>query len=126
MAPRIDPTIIASRTHRHGRLPEIQPVRAGPCHQGCTIWTPCTLKIMLVSSPAPVATNAVKANLTEIIAQNGYPAGGLPAVSSSRRKPPVRSKLVLADVTFTGSGGPFGPFRYAVLYNDTPTSPAKP
>ncbi len=85
-----------------------------------------TLKIMLVSSPAPVATNAVKANLTEITAQNGYPAGGLPAVFSSGAQTSGTFKLVLADVTFTGSGGPFGPFQYAVLYNDTPTSPAKP
>lgn len=85
-----------------------------------------TLKIMLVSSPAPVATNAVKANLTEITAQNGYPAGGLQAVFSSGAQTSGVFKLVLADVTFTGAGGAFGPFQYAVLYNDTPTSPAKP
>lgn len=31
-----------------------------------------------------------------------------------------------SDVVFTASGGAIGPFRYAVLYNDSPTTPAKP
>lgn len=85
-----------------------------------------TLKIMLVNSPAPVATNSVKANLTEIAAQNGYSAGGSTAVFSSGAQAAGTFKLIVADVTFTASGGSFGPFQYAVLYNDTPTSPAKP
>jgi hypothetical protein len=33
---------------------------------------------------------------------------------------------VFNDVTFTASGGSFGPFQYVVVYNDTPSSPLKP
>lgn len=84
-----------------------------------------TLKIMLTNT-APVATNAVKADIVEIAAGNGYTAGGTQAVFSSGAQTSGTFKLILSDVTFTGSGGSFGPFRYAVLYNDTPTSPAKP
>jgi hypothetical protein len=84
-----------------------------------------TLKVMLVNS-APVATNTVKANLTDISAGNGYTAGGTAATISSSAQTSGTYKLVLADVVFTASGGSIGPFRYAVLYNDTPTSPADP
>lgn len=84
-----------------------------------------TLKVMLTNT-APSATNAVFADLTEISAGNGYTAGGTAATQSSSAQTSGTYKLVLADVTFTASGGSIGPFRYAVLYNDTPTSPADP
>lgn len=84
-----------------------------------------TLKVLLTNT-APVATNAVKTDLTEISAGNGYSAGGTAATVSSSAQTSGTYKLVLADVVFTASGGSIGPFRYAVLYNDTPTSPADP
>lgn len=84
-----------------------------------------TLKVLLTNT-APVATNAVKADLVEISAGNGYTAGGTSATISSSAQVSGTYKLVLADVTFTASGGSVGPFRYTVLYNDTPTSPADP
>ena len=80
-----------------------------------------TLKVMLTNS-APVNTNTVKANLTEIAAGNGYTAGGTAAVQSSSAQSAGVYKLVCADVVFTASGGSIGPFRYAVLYNDTATN----
>lgn len=84
-----------------------------------------TLKVMLTNT-APVATNTVFADLTEIAAGSGYAAGGTAATISSSAQSSGTYKLVLADVVFTASGGTIGPFRYAVLYNDTPTSPADP
>lgn len=82
------------------------------------------LKVMLTNS-APVATDTVFANLTEIAAGNGYTAGGTAASITSSVQTTGTYKLVLGDVVFTASGS-VGPFRYAVLYNDTPTSPADP
>jgi len=84
-----------------------------------------TLKVLLTNT-APTSANAVKADLTEIAAGNGYTAGGTAASVSSSAQSGGTYKLVLGDVTFTASGGSIGPFRYAVLYNDTPTSPADP
>jgi hypothetical protein len=84
-----------------------------------------TLKVLLTNT-APVAGNSVKADLTEISAGNGYSAGGATASQSSSAQSSGTYKLVLGDVTITASGGSIGPFRYAVLYNDTPTSPADP
>lgn len=84
-----------------------------------------TLKVMLTNS-APVSTNSVKANLSEISAGNGYTAGGTQATIASSAQSSGTYKLTLNDVVFTATGGSVGPFRYAVLYNDTPTSPADP
>lgn len=80
------------------------------------------LKVMLTNS-APIASNTVKANLTEISAGNGYTAGGNTATVSSSAQTSGTYKLVLADpATWTATGGSIGPLRYAVLYNDTATS----
>ncbi len=81
-----------------------------------------TLKVMLTNT-APVATNSIKTNITEISAGNGYTAGGNTASVTSSAQTSGTYKLVLGDpATFTASGGSIGPFRYAVLYNDTATN----
>lgn len=80
-----------------------------------------TLKAMLTNS-APVAGNTVKADITEISAGNGYTAGGEALTISSSSQSSGTYKLVLADKTWTASGGTIGPFRYVVIYNDTAAS----
>src|ERR1022692_2830048 len=83
------------------------------------------LKVMLTNT-APVATNAVLADITEISAGNGYSAGGTQATQVSNTQTSGTEKLILSNVTFTASGGSIGPFRYCVLYNSTQASPVKP
>jgi hypothetical protein len=83
-----------------------------------------TFKIMLTNT-APVNTNAVKADLTEISAGNGYTAGGTATTITSSTSAGT-AKVTGTDVVFTAAGGAIGPLRYAVLYNDTQTTPLKP
>jgi hypothetical protein len=84
-----------------------------------------TLRIALTNT-APAAGNAVLADLTEIAAGNGYTAGGIGATVASSGQSGGTYKLVLDDVTISASGGSIGPFRYFVLVDDTPASPADP
>lgn len=84
-----------------------------------------TLKVALTNS-APLATNTVLTDITQIADGNGYTTGGSTTTQSSSAQSSGTYKLVLGDVVFTASGGSVGPFQYAVLYNDTPTSPADP
>ena len=80
-----------------------------------------TLKVVLTNT-APVSTNTVLADITQISNGNGYTTGGATATVSSSAQSSGIYKLVLADVTWTASGGSMGPFRYAVLYNSTAAS----
>lgn len=83
-----------------------------------------SFKIML-SNTAPSLTNTAKANITEITAGNGYTAGGTATTITKSNSLGVET-LICTDVVYTASGGSIGPLRYAVLYNDTQTTPAKP
>jgi hypothetical protein len=84
------------------------------------------LKVMLTNS-APSASNAVLGDITEITAANGYTAGGTSVGTITGAQASGTFKLVGGtDPAWTASGGSIGPFRYAVLYNSTPSSPLKP
>ena len=78
------------------------------------------LKVLL-TNVAPVAANAVKADLTEITAGNGYAAGGNAATLVSSSQTSGLYKLILnSPATWTATPGTMATFRYAVLYNSTP------
>lgn len=81
------------------------------------------LKIYL-SNTAPVATNSVKADIPEISTGNGY-AGPID-VSGVVTQNTSTMELSATDQVITASGGAIATFRYVILYNDTPTSPADP
>lgn len=83
-----------------------------------------TYKVAL-SNSAPVATNTIFSNITEISAGNGYTAGGT-ATTITVAEVTGTTTVSGTQVVFTASGGSIGPFRYVVLYNDTQTTPNKP
>src|SRR5260370_21792770 len=66
------------------------------------------LKIML-SNVAPVATNAIKTDITEIAAANGYSAGGTAVTITSSTQSSGLYKLIGSNVVFTASGGSVPP-----------------
>lgn len=79
-----------------------------------------TLKVALCAAAnAPVASNTILANLTEISYTN-LSARTLTTSSSSQTSGTY--KLVLADLSLSASGGSVAPFRYIVIYNDTATN----
>lgn len=79
----------------------------------------------MLSNVAPVATNTVRADLTEIAAGNGYTAGGEDA-QNTLAEAAGTATVTCTKITWTASGGSIGPFRYVSSYNDTQTAPVDP
>jgi hypothetical protein len=84
-----------------------------------------TLKVYLSNATPDVSAHVVRADIAEITAANGYTAGGYDAQASWSESSGTAT-LVCTDLTITAAGGSVGPFRYAIFYNDTPTSPVDP
>lgn len=78
---------------------------------------------LTATANAPVATNTVLANLTEISYTN---CSSRNITTSTSSQSSGTYKLVLTDLTLTASGGSIAAFQYVVIYNNTPTSPADP
>ncbi len=77
---------------------------------------------LTTAANAPVAGNSVLADLTQIAYTNL--SARVVTVSASSQTAGTYS-MVGTDLVLTASGA-VATFRYVVLYNDTPTSPADP
>ena len=92
--------------------------------RGVHDWDANTFKIALTNT-APTATQTTW-NLTDHpapAAANGYTAGGA-ATTIAVSETTGTTTVTGTQVVFTATAGGIGPFRYAVLYNDSATSPA--
>lgn len=78
--------------------------------------------VIALTNTAPSAANSVLADITQISYTN---LSSRNVTTSSSSQTGGTYSLVCVDLVLTASGS-VGPFRYAVLYNDTPTSPADP
>lgn len=80
-----------------------------------------TLKVYASNAAPSASADDVKADLAEITAENGYPAGGSDTANAYSEAAGTGT-LTATDVTWTASGGTFGPLQYIVLYDDTHAS----
>lgn len=103
-------------------------------HNGVHNFGSHTFRVALTNSAPAQDTTALLADITQIAAGNGYTtvadgAGttiALTVAETSAGSGVWRLGTSSSDCVFTASGGSIGPFRYAVIVNDTPTSPLNP
>ena len=80
-----------------------------------------TLKVYLTNA-APVTSNTVYNTPADLATANGYTAGGEDVTNTWSQTGGTATLAIGADIVWTASGGTIGPFRYAVLYNDSDAS----
>jgi hypothetical protein len=93
--------------------------------RGVHDWDAHTFKIALTNT-LPVNTQVSLDTVTNHpapAAANGYTAGGT-ATTVTISETTGTTTVQGTQVVFTATSGGIGPFRYAILYNDTATSPA--
>lgn len=80
-----------------------------------------TVKVYLTNNTPSASADAVKTDLAGITEQNGYNAADIQQDISETSGVMTMTGV---DVEWTASGGSFGPFRYAVLYDEDHASDA--
>lgn len=91
----------------------------GDINAAGTVW-----KAYLSNTAPNAASHTVKADIAEITNQNGYAA---PVdIQQTVSRSGGTTSVVAVDIVITSNTGNVGPFRYVIIYDDTPTSPADP
>lgn len=70
-----------------------------------------------LSNETPLITDTTRADIADLATSGGYTAGGQDTQNTASETPAGTLTMVGTDIVWTGSGGGFGPFRYAILYN---------
>jgi hypothetical protein len=76
-----------------------------------------TLNVFLTNSTPAAATTDVYSDLTDLSTANGYTAGGADSQNAASESGGTLT-VTGTDIEWTASGA-VGPFRYAVLYDNT-------
>jgi len=80
------------------------------------------LKVYLTNNAPSTSADNVKADCAEIASSgSGYTAGGEDSTNEYAEASGTGT-MTATDIVWTASGGTIGPFRYAVMYNDTAAS----
>lgn len=82
------------------------------------------LKVALTNT-APVATNTILGNITQIASGNGYTTDG-EDTTNTWSETGGTATLGATDVVWTAGPSAMAQFRYVVTHNDTQTTPVKP
>jgi hypothetical protein len=73
----------------------------------------------ILTNTAPVATNTILSNITQIANGNGYTTDGIDIVNVWSEDPAGTGKMVGTDPVWTSSGAGMAEFQYVVLYDST-------
>lgn len=71
---------------------------------------------VFLTNELPLATDTTRADIADLGTGGGYTAGGADSQNTASESPAGTLTMVGTDIVFTATTG-FGPFRYAVLYN---------
>ena len=83
-----------------------------------------TFKVALTNTAMDAESDGAYADFTDLSTAGGYTAGGNAAAGSWARSGATSTFTNTDPTTWTATAAGIGPFRYAVLYDDTPAAGA--